>query len=309
MALECYVPKQFTAASLTTIETANSIMDEYQQNGFDLTLRQLYYQFVARDLIENSQRSYKRLGSVISDARLAGLVDWAHITDRTRTLRGFNHYDSPSEIIMMSALRYREQKWKSQPIRMEAWIEKDALIGVIQRPCNARDIDYHSCRGYSSQSAMYEAAERFKRYNENGQRVILLHLGDHDPSGMDMTRDIAGRLRTFEVEDFEVRRIALTEDQVNTYGPPPNPAKVTDTRAADYIAKYGTESWELDALEPAVMADLINAEVDAELDQDAWDEALLAERDNKDLLKSCDRYWGHIADYIKDEGWLDEEDD
>ena len=220
MSRETYVTKRFNGKSVELISTANGIIEEYQEQGYDLTLRQLYYQFVARDLIENTQRAYKRLGAVVSDARLAGLIDWSAITDRTRTLRGNSHWSSPEGVIDSAYYGYREDKWSSQPTRVEAWIEKDALLGVISRVCTRLDIDYFSCRGYPSQSAIYTAAQRFKDYNEEGQKVVVLHLGDHDPSGLDMTRDINDRLKLFEVPDFEVRRIALTPEQVSTYNPP-----------------------------------------------------------------------------------------
>jgi hypothetical protein len=79
-----YKDFNFRSASLSVIELANSIIAEYQAQGYDLTLRQLYYQFVARGIIPNSDAEYKKLGSVINDGRLAGLIDWDSITDRTR---------------------------------------------------------------------------------------------------------------------------------------------------------------------------------------------------------------------------------
>src|ERR1044072_5302001 len=90
-----YVPRRFSAASLDVIETAEGICDDYAAQGYDLTLRQLYYQFVARDLSPNTQQEYKRLGAIINDARLAGLIDWDHLVDRTRNLRGLDHWESP----------------------------------------------------------------------------------------------------------------------------------------------------------------------------------------------------------------------
>ena len=292
-----YQEKRFARKSLDIIERAEAIMDEYTGQGFDLTLRQLYYQFVARGLLENSQKSYKRLGSIINDARLAGMLSWTTIVDRTRSLKGLAHWNSPASIIESSAYSYREQKWSDQPVRIEAWIEKDALIGVISGVCNELEIDFFSCRGYTSQSEIWKAARRFKRYNDRGQRVIVLHLGDHDPSGIDMTRDIRDRLAMFGA-DVEVRRIALTHAQVLHYAPPPNPAKLTDSRAADYVAQYGYESWELDALEPDVMSNLIRDEVLDERDEDLWEAALDHERGQKAVLSQCAERWEEVVRYL-----------
>jgi hypothetical protein len=265
-----YVPKNFTAGSLTVIENANKIIDDYTAQGYQLTLRQLYYQFVATDLLENTTKSYNRLGSIINDARLAGLVDWNAIEDRTRNLVGPSHWDSPAQILHSAAAGFALDKWEGQEYRVEAWVEKEALAGVVERTCDRLDIDSFACRGYVSQSAMWEAAQRLQRYIRAGQRVVILHLGDHDPSGMDMTRDIRDRLAIFGLSDgfdLRVERIALNMDQVRQYNPPPNPAKLTDSRCAGYLDEYGTKSWELDALEPRVLNALIENHV-ADLRQD-----------------------------------------
>ena len=254
-----YVSKNFRPTSLALIEQANEIIEEYQADDYDLTLRQLYYQFVARDIIPNRQSEYKKLGSVVNDARLAGLIDWESIVDRTRTFESLPHWNSPAEILRGAARGYRIDTREDQDEYVEVWVEKDALVGVIEKACNPLDVGYLSCRGYVSQSAMWRAAQRF-REAESQYETTLIHLGDHDPSGIDMTRDIQDRLRMFG-SSVEVIRIALNMDQVEEYGPPPNPAKTTDSRYDGYILDYGEESWELDALDPRVLVDLITEEV------------------------------------------------
>jgi hypothetical protein len=265
-----YVTKHFRNASLYVIEQANDIIGEYAAQGFDLTLRQLYYQFVSRDLLPNTQRDYSRLGSIINDARLAGLVDWNAIEDRTRNLAALSHWEHPGEILDACAHQFRYDKWSDQPYRAEIWIEKEALAGVFAGVCRKLDVPYFSCRGYVSQSEMWRAGMRLKSYEEDGQRTTIFHFGDHDPSGIDMTRDIADRLRMFGAHT-EVKRVALNMEQVREHEPPPNPAKLTDSRSGDYINRFGRESWELDALEPAILTGLVELEVDAILDSDRWD--------------------------------------
>ena len=129
-----YVSKDFSAKSLATIDLANRIIDEYRAQGYTLTLRQLYYQFVARDLIPNRVQEYKRLGSVVNDARLAGLIDWEAIEDRTRNLRSLAHWTSPDSIVEACASQYRIDKWARQPVRVEVWIEKEALADRTSGP-------------------------------------------------------------------------------------------------------------------------------------------------------------------------------
>lgn len=175
-----YVNKTFQGATLDVINLANTIVAEYEAAGFKLTLRQLYYQLVARGYIANKQTEYKRLGSIIADARLAGLVSWAAIEDRTRNMRGNSHWKNPEEIIKSAIYSYRVDKWGSQPMRPEVWIEKDALVGVIADVCQQLDVNYFSCRGYVSASEMWEAGHRrFKRYIADGQTPVIIHLGDH----------------------------------------------------------------------------------------------------------------------------------
>jgi hypothetical protein len=128
----CYSKKRFSAASLEMIQHALDIIDEYQKQGYDLTLRQLYYQFVSRDLLVNKDSEYKRLGSVINDARMAGLIDWNSITDRTRNLRSNSHWDSAQDIISTCSKQFALDKWSNQNYRPECWVEKDALNGAIK---------------------------------------------------------------------------------------------------------------------------------------------------------------------------------
>lgn len=300
MARQAYIEKRFGKASTELIEVANSIIEEYALDGYDLTVRQLYYQFVARGLIENTARSYKRLGTIINDGRLAGLVDWEAIVDRTRNLESRPHWDSPESIVRVCADSYARDKWNGQPYRVEVWIEKEALAGVLENCCPPLDVDYFSCRGYVSQSEQWRAAMRLRSYSAGGQQPYIIHLGDHDPSGIDMTRDIADRLRTFGC-NAEVDRIALNMDQVEEFQPPPNPAKMTDSRFQTYADEHGRESWELDALEPRMLARIITEKVLSLRDQALWDAAVDREEKEKRVLADISDRYGEIVEYLDDE--------
>jgi len=290
-----YVSKKFSASTLAIIKDAEAIIAEYQAQGFSLTLRQLYYQFVARDLIPNTEQSYKRIGSIISDARRAGLIDWSAIVDRTRALRKLSFWSSPYDMLVSARDSYHRDLWATQDLRMEVWIEKDALIGVIQKVCQDNDVPFFSCRGYVSDSEMWAGAVREIQHRESDQNVIILHLGDHDPSGIDMTRDITERLDLFSFRgDIEVRRIALTMEQVEELGPPPNPAKITDSRYDSYAALYGNESWELDALEPQYIANLIGEHILAERDDDRWQVAVQEQEDERAQLTNLLDRWNEL---------------
>lgn len=302
-----YLEFNFRPASVALIDTANRIIAEYQDQGFDLTLRQLYYQFVARDIIPNTQASYKNLGSLINDARLAGLIDWLAIVDRTRELRRLSHWAGPEDIIATCAEQFHLDKWENQTYRPEVWIEKDALVGVFERVCHELDVPLLSCRGYTSQSEMWGAAQRMLRYKSKGQGPMVFHFGDHDPSGKDMSRDIMDRLALFTGGKVTFERLALNMNQVEQYHPPPNPAKITDSRADGYIAEFGNESWELDALEPAVLEALVRAAIEAIVDPDEMHEAEeIQARHRQTLLDISDRFVG-VRDFVEAEKQIEAE--
>jgi hypothetical protein len=283
----CYIEKNFKSSSMKIIDTANSIINEYLADGYKLTLRQLYYQFVSRGLLPNVQSEYKRLGSIISDARLAGLVDWDAIEDRTRSFKSVTHWKDPGHIINATIHNFQMDYWKGQEFRPEVWIEKQALEGVISGICSELDVRYFACKGYVSQSKMWNAAQRMIR---GKQKPVIIHLGDHDPSGIDMTRDIEDRQDIFGCP-VTLKRIALNMDQVEAHNPPPNPAKLSDTRASGYIAKYGNESWELDALEPRMMSDLIRSTVLEYRDDEIYQKIVDQEMEYKAKLEYIAENW------------------
>jgi len=268
-----YAVKRLSEKRLKIIAIANQIIDEYRGLGLNLTLRQLYYQFVARDLIPNDNASYKRLGKTISDGRRLGLVDWSAIEDRTRNLKGRTTWDSIAQIMDATIDSYHKDMWAEQDTRVELWVEKEALAGVFDRVCHEYSVPIMACRGYMSDSEMWNAAQRIlARASNYGNITLILHFGDHDPSGIDMTRDIEDRLHLFGAGQYlDVRRIALNEDQIQEYNPPPNPAKVTDSRAKEYIKKYGDQSWELDALDPTTLQNLAEDHIANVIDTGQWE--------------------------------------
>lgn len=290
----CYQEINFRQNSLDLIEQVNQIIEEYHEKGYDLTLRQVYYQLVARDIISNNERSYKNLGNLISDGRMAGLIDWDAIIDRTRNLRQNSHWASPAQIIEACANQFAYDKWEGQDNYVEVWVEKDALVGVVGQMCGRLDIPFFSCRGYVSQSEMWNAAERLRKFaGKSFRNPVIIHLGDHDPSGKDMSRDIVDRLNVFGVFP-KFKRIALNIDQIKLYNPPPNPTKLTDSRCHGYIRQFGHECWELDALKPEIIEELIRKTVLKYCDMTLFEKAKERENKAKKLLKKVSSNWNSI---------------
>ncbi|MCA8939374.1 MAG: hypothetical protein KDB07_06190 [Planctomycetes bacterium] len=285
--MQAYIDKSFRQASLERIEQCNEIIEAYQELGLRLTLRQLYYQFVARDLIPNNDKEYKNLGSLVSDGRMAGLIPWDAIEDRIRVPQEPPEWPSIDDLAELALESFRLPRLQGQPIYPELWVEKDALSGVLAPIARQHHITMMVNRGYSSQSAMRESALRIQSNMKSlgSEQAVVLYLGDMDPSGLDMIRDVQERLQLFGCDALSVRHVALTSDQVAEYDPPPNPAKIKDPRAKAYISQYGSTSWEVDALDPTTLRSLIEQELVELLDQSLISEILAEEWRQKERLK------------------------
>lgn len=294
---ELFIPKSFQEESMLLLDLVNQILDEYSGQGFDLSLRQLYYQLVSRDLLPkkwadpktgstNNIRAYKNLGNLINDARLAGYVDWNMIVDRGRHTVHNSHWTSPADILESAAYSFKIDKWKDQPYHCEVMVEKDALSGVLVPVCKELDVRFTANKGYPSSSILYSMSKRLNWALEDGKDVIIFHLGDHDPSGIDMTRDLVDRLELFCSSPIKIERLALNMDQVERYNPPENPAKTTDSRSDNYISLYGSSSWELDALEPSILAGLVRSFIYQFRDDDIYQETLESEQEMKNDLEN-----------------------
>lgn len=285
-------------ANFLRLSMINKIIEEYKESGYKLTLRQLYYQLVSRDIIENKLSEYSKLSVLITKGRMAGIVDWDAIEDRLRVPDSPSAWDSPQQILKAVANQYRKDRMNGQENHIEVWVEKDALSGVLKRVSYPFGVALMVNRGYSSTTAVHDAYGRFVEAWDAGKKVYVLYLGDHDPSGIDMVRDIKERIRIFrgcDVEDldkeFEIQRIALTTEQVRRYNPPPNPAKFSDPRASAYVAQYGKTCWEVDALPPEVLNKLVTDAITHLIDYEKYEEVLAEEEIDKKKLKKLIDNW------------------
>lgn len=288
------------AANKERLATINSIIEEYQADGYVLTLRQLYYQLVSRDVIPNKQTEYSKLSTILKEGRMAGIVDWDAIEDRLRKPSKPAAFDSPEDILNAAINQYALPRQDGQETYVEVWVEKDALSGVLSRVTERYHVPILVNRGYSSASAMFDSYRRFQQAYKNGQSIRILYLGDYDPSGIDMIRDIEDRTMEFfngfygsekaKYIDFEVNPIALTRAQIRQYDPPPNPAKTTDPRSKKFIRDNGSTSWEVDALRPEVLNQLLDDSIRAYIDTDVFDAIVGREEADKDKLRALTQY-------------------
>jgi hypothetical protein len=265
-------PARWAPHKIKLVRICDAIVNEYASKGFRLTVRQIYYQLVAKNHVPNNKQSYNNVQSLLNDARLYGYIDWDAIEDRTRDVIQRSHWSCGGDILNSAAKAYHEDMWQDQDHRVFVVIEKDALAGVFEPICNEFDMPLLPARGYPSASTLREFAKG--RIMRASQQIVVLHLGDHDPSGIDMSRDLIERLMMFSRgrKHIDFRRLALNMDQIEEQKPPPNPVKMTDSRVNGYMEEFGTdESWELDALTPEYLDELVRNEVTQFIDTDRWE--------------------------------------
>lgn len=293
---------RLSKSNLERLDRINTIVDSYKAQGYVMTLRQLYYQLVTKNVIPNVSSEYAKLSTLLKEGRMAGIVDWDAIEDRLRTPYTPASFDSPEDILDACINQYQMPRQNGQDIYLEVWIEKDALSGVLKRVTKQYHVPIIVNRGYSSASAMYDAFKRFKNAFERNQEVKILYLGDFDPSGLDMIRDIHDRCIDFirgyynmddentalSMDDFsfEVVPIALTMDQIRQYDPPENPAKKTDPRSRDFIKTHGGSSWEVDALPPDVLDQLLHTWIRRYIDIDQFEHIIQEEKHGRKQLRA-----------------------
>jgi hypothetical protein len=266
--------------------------------GGNLTLRQLYYRLVAGGHIPSSQKAYKQVGDIIANARLDGSFPLSWLCDRTREAKEGDVTNTWLDVAdsARAAARtlhslptkfIRQAVWRNQSEYVMVAVEKEALAGVFEGPCNALGVPWLVCRGYPSISTAYETATHYREATEHRGRpyddFVIIYFGDHDPDGLEIPDSLARQVakvldRLMEdeggVEDMpmpRVERVALTRAQIKQFNPPPFPAKESSSRYAAYVKKTGLkQAWELDALDPSVLTKLIKDSVTAHFDQDLW---------------------------------------
>lgn len=310
---EAFITNRFSSKSRGLLGKINSIMEDYAQQGYDISLRQLFYLLAGHGHIPKTEKSYKNLGNLVSNARLAGLIDWDMIRDRGRGAIHSPHCESIPELINRMKYGFRVDMWARQPAYVEVFVEKQSLEGVLEPVCNELDIPFSSNKGYSSNSAYYDASKRYLSAAYAGKELHVIYLGDHDPSGLDMTVDIDSRftrfiqtildnnifsdeeIAAFEPRPHELHRLALNLAQVRAMRLQSSPAKMKDPRANEYVRRFGTQdTWELAAIEPRELARLVNDAVNRLIDRKLWDEDKAREAKGREYLQAFADTYGKV---------------
>jgi len=245
-----------------------------------MTVRQVYYRLTVSGAIEKTEKEYKTVVRVLTDMRRSGEVPFPWIADNTRSMR--KPYSCPN---LESALRdtvdaYRRSYWDEQPAYVEVWLEKDALSGVFFEVTRVWDVPLMVTRGYPSISFLHDAGETIAG---NAKRAFLYYFGDHDPSGVDITRAVEEGIREFAPgADVTLERIAVTEKQIEAWNLPTRPTKTSDARSKDFDG----ESVEVDAIPPKTLRGLIEECICRNIDGKAWTASKRRERFDRRKLAS-----------------------
>jgi len=272
------------------VPLVNQILNQYT---FSLTVRQIYYRLISDpyNLFPNTRSCYASFDRVLVKARERGDIDEKRIEDRTRqTIGGDYGWPDPDSFLndvldnfSSSWQDYQKEIWLSQQFKLEVWVEKDALAGVVNQAAKPYRVLVFPSRGYSSYTKMKDAIQRLSYYDDK-QRVIL-HLADHDPSGIDMTDDLIRRFKKYGGDSIRIERIALNFDQVKKFNLRPNPVKKADSRSSSYVMQYGHDCWELDALPPDELQNIVKRAIEKYIDPNAWQEKLEEIRKERKFLK------------------------
>lgn len=262
--------------TLALIENAYKVLQEYNP----MTVRQVYYQLVARHVINNKRSEYQRLSNALKEARKEGIIPWKWVEDRVRRPQVVFMWQDLPGFIETVKCAYRKNIWDKQPVYIEVWLEKDALSGIFADITEEYGVTLVVGRGYNSWSAYKEAAERFARINKP---VTILYFGDFDPSGLDIERALQESIKFFGISP-RIEKVALTMQDIKDYDLPPDFAKKTDSRAKAFIKKHGDLAVELDALPLPVLQEEIRQSIEANMDTEALQEVwALEEQEKKEL--------------------------
>lgn len=247
--------------TLSIIDTAKAILAAHNP----MTVRQVYYQLVSRQIVENNRNRYQSVSDAIVKARQQEIIPWEWIEDRLRRPRKVSMWADLAEFSDVAARAYRLDVWITQLVYVEVWLEKDALSGIFEDTLEPYGVTLNVGRGFDGWSSIRNAAERYADQDEDSIDVTVLYFGDFDPSGEDMVRSLRERLAYFDSHP-EVIKCALTISDIERYNLPPDFAKKIDSRAAKFIARHGDVSVELDALPADVLISRLVEEIEKRVD-------------------------------------------
>jgi hypothetical protein len=253
-----------------------------------MTIRQLFYRLVSRGLIPNDRKHYQLTSRVMTKSRDDGRCSFDAIVDRSRPSYSPNVFDDADEYANTVQRSYRKDYWATQPNHVEIWVEKDAIIGSIEPTTDELGVTIRVGRGFLSTTKAHEIATRFASVDKP---ITVFYLGDHDPSGHDIERDLYARIRSYGSGDFNMQRLAIHKADIAQFNLPPLRIKDSDARAVKFRAQHGEDCVELDALPPDELRRRIKEAVELLQDRTLWDRAVMVEKVELASIKDAASMW------------------
>ncbi len=257
-----------------------------------MTIRQLFYRLVSRGSIPNDRNHYQMVSRVMTKARDDGRCDFDHIVDRSRPQYSPNVFTDAGRYAEVVQCAYRKDYWATQPNHVEIWAEKDAIIGSIEPTANELGVVIRVGRGFLSTTKAHDIAEHFQGIDKP---ITVFYLGDHDPSGQDIERDLYARITGYGSGYFDMQRLAIHKSDIADFDLPPLRIKDTDGRAAKFRAKHGEDCVELDALPPAELRRRITEAVEELQDGELWQRAVEVEKVELASIRDAGAMWANLA--------------
>ncbi len=262
-----YAPWKPQRDTRRLLEDVQDQLDRWRPQ-WPLTARQVFYGLVGRNALDKSERNYKRLLDALNRGRRAGMIEWHAIRDDGATLRtpsGFHDLASFWSAVDYTGSRYRRDRQDGQPLFIEVWSEAAGMVPQLESAVSDYGVPVASSGGFDSVTAKHEAAERFM---ERDVPTVVLHVGDYDPSGCAIVDSVAEDVTAFVQPThgagwIEFRRLAVTPEQIEEMDLPTAPAKATDRRGEEMAHTVQAE-----AIEPAILAELVVDAVVSALDMD-----------------------------------------
>ena len=264
-----------------------------------MTIRQLFYRLVSVNVIPNDLASYQRVSEAMTKSRDDGRCPFDWIADRSRPIYEVGAFIDAVEYADTVRGGYRKDYWATQPEHVELWVEKDAIIGSIEDVCGKLGVTIRVGRGYWSTTAAHNIAEHFASIEKP---ITAFYLGDHDPSGCDIPRDLEERVHAYNSGDFVLERLAIHKADIAAFNLPPLPLKKksdgtdSDPRAMKFRREHGGEAVELDALPPIELRRRIEEAVKKHTDAAAWDLAVEIEIAEKGRIADAVNQWSSMTD-------------
>ena len=247
-----------------------------------MTVRGAFYALSTRGIVPKDEGGYRSVQAQILRMRRDGILDWKFIADSTRWQRKPPTWDSHEDALEVTARTYRRNLWRSQKVRIEVWLEKDALAGIVMEATSPWDVALMVSRGSSSATFLHGSAEMAtEAWEWDHIETHVFTLYDFDAGGQRAARTVERGLRQYAPHTpIIVTHLAVNVEQIAEWSLPTRPAKKSDPEAH----KFGSLAVELDAIPPNVLIGLVENAIVGLIDDRAWEMEKAYEQSERTIL-------------------------